>query len=124
MPNQFILGVGVAITLAFAGFAHAADDPAPDTTLAHDQASAMSETVKHDVKVVADAAQDGAKHLTVTARQVAHEVAVTTKEGAQEIAATARRGAQRARAAANGDKAPHENPEAGEKPSATAPPAP
>lgn len=124
MPNQFILGVSVAITLAFAGSARDADDPASDTTLAHDQAKAMSETVKHDVKVVADAAQDGAKHLTVTAKQVAHEVAVTTKEGAREIAATARRGAQRARAAANGDKTRSENREAEEKPSATAPPAP
>jgi hypothetical protein len=75
--------------------------------------------------VVAEAAKDGAKHATVTAKAVAHEVAVTTKEGAQEVAATAKRGAERARAAVNGSKTPSVNPKAAEKaPASQAPPAP
>jgi hypothetical protein len=81
-------------------------DPPADPTLAHDQAKAMSDTIKHHAKVVADAAKEGAKQVAVAAKGVAHEVAVAGKQGAQEVAATAKRGAKKAKAAVNGDKTP------------------
>src|ERR1700743_437015 len=83
-----------------------AQAPPDDPSLARDQATAVSETVKHDAEVVADAAKDGAKKVAATAKDVAHEVAAASKEGAKEVAATAKKGAARAKAAVNGEKNP------------------
>jgi hypothetical protein len=85
--------------------ARAADDPPADPTLAHDQAKAVSDSVKRTAKTVADATKDKAKQVAQSAKAVAHEVAAATQEGAQQVAATAKKGAEKAKAAAAGDKA-------------------
>jgi hypothetical protein len=116
MNRHFPPAVALSLLLSPPWSVRAADeprtDPPADPTLAHDQAKAVGDTVKHDAKAVADAAKEGAKKVAAAAKGVAHEVAAASKEGAQEVAATAKRGAKKVKTAVNGDKAP------------TAPPAP
>jgi hypothetical protein len=97
------LGAGIScVTMA-------ADEPPPanpDPTLAADQAKAVSQAVKRDVKVAVDATKEGAQKVAATAKEVAHGVAESTKEGAQEVAATAKKGTEKTKAALNGEKTP------------------
>jgi hypothetical protein len=109
MKSQLLAAAfSLALSPLLAG--HAAANPPEDPSLARDQAHGVSETVKHDAKVVADAAKDGAKKVAATAKDVAHEVAAASKEGAKEVAATAKKGAARAKAAVNGEKSPNPPP--------------
>lgn len=93
------LGLCVLSAAAWGG-----DDPPSDPTLAHDQAKAVSDSVKHTAKTVAEATKEKAKQVAQSAKAVAHEVAAATREGAQQVAATAKKGAEKAKAAANGEK--------------------
>jgi len=96
------LCLGVCV---LSGASGAEDVPPPsDPTLAHDQAKAVSDTVKRNAKTVADAARDKAKQVAQTAKAVAHEVAAAAQEGAHQVAATAKKGAEKAKEAANGEK--------------------
>jgi hypothetical protein len=91
--------------------AHASDEtPAnPDPTLAADQAKAVSNAVKQNVKIAVDATKEGAQQVADKARAVAHEVAAATQEGAQEVAATAKRGTEKTKAVLS-DSKPTEKP--------------
>jgi hypothetical protein len=119
MKGRMLLAAAVLSLMQSAGLVHAAEDPAADHTLASDQTKAMSESMKHNFKVIADAAKDSAKKVAGTAKEVAHEVAAASKEGAHEIAATAKRGAAGAKAAVHGEKTPippaNHNPPANHK---------
>jgi hypothetical protein len=106
--TRFILGLALGAGISCATFA--ADEPPPptnpDPTLAADQAKAVSQAVKRDVKVAVDATKEGAQKVAATAKEVAHGVADSAKEGAQEVAATAKKGTEKTKAALNGEKAP------------------
>ena len=106
MKGRKLLAAVLSLMLS-AGLVRAAEDPAADHTLASDQVKSMSESIKHNFKVVADAMKDSSKKAAGTAKNVAHEVAAASKEGAHEIAATAKRGAAGAKAAVNGEKTPN-----------------
>jgi hypothetical protein len=100
-----IIAAALSLSLgAFSAAAWATDDEPSDPTLVHDQAKAVSDSVKRNAKAVADAAKDKARQVAQSAKAVAHEVAAATQEGAQQVAATAKKGAEKAKAAADGDK--------------------
>jgi hypothetical protein len=88
--DKHFLAAALSVGLIVFSAASASDD---DPTLAHDQAKAVSDSVKRGAKAVAE-----------RAKAVAHEVAAAGKEGAHQVAATAKKGAEKAKAAANGAK--------------------
>ena len=52
MNRLFPPAVALSLVLSPIWAVRAADDPQRDPTLAHDQAKAVSDTVKHDAKVL------------------------------------------------------------------------
>jgi hypothetical protein len=78
LMKTHLLAVAFSLAISPLLAVHAAEDPPADSSLAKDQAKAVSETVKHDAKAVADAAKDGAKQVAETAKEVAHEVAAAS----------------------------------------------
>jgi hypothetical protein len=65
----------------FAALTARAGDPPADPTLAGDTTRSVGAAVKHDAKVVADAAKDGAEKVAAVAKVVAHEVATARVNG-------------------------------------------
>jgi hypothetical protein len=61
MNRHFSLAAALSLALWPVCTLRAADDPPADPSLARDRAKAVSDTVKHDAKVVADAAKEGCR---------------------------------------------------------------
>lgn len=106
MNNLLRLAAASLLLLPIAAV-RAADEPATD----------LNTTIKHDAKVISDAAKDGAHKTAAASKEIAHEVAAAatkgahevataSKQAAQSVATTATHGAEKAKAAVKGEKSP------------------